>query len=82
MGERLNLLRGDVPLPAVAIRESALAHNIHAMAEWTGRHGFLFAPHGKTTMCPQIFRRQLETSRSALNVPPNSPGAERLDATV
>jgi D-serine dehydratase len=29
------------------------------MAEWTRKHGFAFAPHGKTTMCPSIFRRQL-----------------------
>ena len=60
MTGRPNLLRGDMPLPAVVIRESALAHNVRAMAEWTRGHRFALAPHGKTTMCPQIFRRQLE----------------------
>lgn len=55
-----NLLRGEIPLPAVVIRESALAHNVRAMAEWTRSHGFALAPHGKTTMCPRIFKRQLE----------------------
>jgi D-serine dehydratase len=53
-----NSLR-DLPLPVAVIRESALSHNIQSMADWTRRHGFQLAPHGKTTMCPAIFRRQL-----------------------
>jgi D-serine dehydratase len=60
VAEPQNLLRGDLPFPVAVIRESALAHNIRTMAEWTRAHGFALAPHGKTTMCPQIFKRQLD----------------------
>lgn len=60
MSRQLNPLRGDIPLPAAVIRESALAHNIAVMSAWTREHGFELAPHGKTTMCPKIFRRQLD----------------------
>jgi D-serine deaminase-like pyridoxal phosphate-dependent protein len=30
------------------------------MAAWAARHGLAHAPHGKTPMAPQLFRRQLE----------------------
>src|SRR5262249_15411002 len=53
-----NLLRGDLPLPALVLKESALARNIAVMAQWCGEHGILHAPHGKTTMAPQLFSRQ------------------------
>ena len=55
-----NLLAGDLPLPALVLRRSALEHNIARMARWCYEHGVLLAPHGKTTMAPQIFRRQLD----------------------
>src|SRR5689334_17485047 len=44
----------------MAIRASALDHNIALMAEHAREHGMALAPHGKTTMAPEIFRRQLE----------------------
>jgi D-serine dehydratase len=50
----------DVALPVTTLRADALAHNVSTMAEYCTRHGALFAPHGKTTMSPQLFRRQLE----------------------
>jgi D-serine deaminase-like pyridoxal phosphate-dependent protein len=55
-----NVLRGDLPLPALVLKESALAHNIALMAEWCQERGILHAPHGKTTMAPQLFSRQLD----------------------
>jgi D-serine deaminase-like pyridoxal phosphate-dependent protein len=55
-----NLLRGDLPLPALVLKESALEHNIALMAEWCAERGILHAPHGKTTMAPQLFSRQLD----------------------
>jgi D-serine deaminase-like pyridoxal phosphate-dependent protein len=55
-----NLLRGDLPLPALVLKESALAHNIVLMARWCEERGVLHAPHGKTTMAPQLFSRQLD----------------------
>jgi len=55
-----NVLRGDLPLPALVLKESALEHNIALMAEWCEERGILHAPHGKTTMAPQLFSRQLD----------------------
>lgn len=55
-----NLLRGDLPLPALVLKESALAHNIALMAGWCEERRILHAPHGKTTMAPQLFSRQLD----------------------
>ena len=54
-----NILRGDVPLPILAIREDAVAANIATMKAWCATHDVSLAPHGKTTMSPQLFRRQL-----------------------
>jgi D-serine deaminase-like pyridoxal phosphate-dependent protein len=55
-----NLLRGDLPLPALVLKESALAHNIALMVRWCEERHILHAPHGKTTMAPQLFKRQLD----------------------
>ncbi len=55
-----NLLRGDLPLPALVLKESALVHNIALMARWCEERRILHAPHGKTTMAPQLFDRQLD----------------------
>src|SRR5215471_16071219 len=80
MNSPLNLLRGDLPLPAVVLRESALEHNIQAMAEWTRTHGFLLAPHGKTTMCPQIFKRQLAAGAWGITAATSAQAAICLSA--
>lgn len=55
-----NVLSQDLPLPLLVLKESALAHNLRVMAGFCAHHGVLLAPHGKTTMAPQLFERQLE----------------------
>jgi len=55
-----NVLRGDLPFPVALLKETALAHNLSWMADFTRATGVLLAPHGKTTMAPQLFARQLE----------------------
>ena len=54
-----NVLRGDLPFPVAVLKESALAHNLEWMADFTRATGVLLAPHGKTTMAPQLFARQI-----------------------
>ena len=54
-----SLLEG-VSLPAAVIFEPALAHNIAWMQRFADDHGAKLAPHGKTTMTPALFRRQLD----------------------
>ena len=55
-----NVERGDLPLPLLVLRRSAVAHNLAVMARFCAETGALMAPHGKTTMAPQLFERQLD----------------------
>src|SRR5690348_5302393 len=57
-----------LPVPAMVLREPALEGNIRRMAAWCAENHFLLAPHGKTTMCPQIFRRQIDACAWAMTV--------------
>src|SRR5688572_6969345 len=50
-----NVLRGDVPLPLAVLKLSALAHNRRWMQKFLALSSAKFAPHGKTTMAPQLF---------------------------
>lgn len=55
-----NVLRGDMPLPLPVIKRDALAGNLQWMQGFASQHGVGLAPHGKTTMSPQLFARQLD----------------------
>lgn len=55
----LNLLRDDLPTPIAVLKQSALDHNSKWMRAFLEASGASIAPHGKTTMSPQLFRRQL-----------------------
>ena len=50
----------DLEPPFVVIRRSALEHNVSLMAAYCDEHDVSIAPHGKTTMAPQLWWRQLE----------------------
>jgi len=65
---RWSLLDGDLPLPQAVIRDSALAHNHAWMRDFTASTGVLLAPHGKTTMAPQIFAQQLAAGAWGITV--------------
>jgi D-serine deaminase-like pyridoxal phosphate-dependent protein len=49
----------DLPPPFCALRRSALEHNLRVMAAYCEPRGIAIAPHGKTTMAPQLWSRQL-----------------------
>lgn len=55
-----NILRGDVPFPSCAIREDIMARNSAWMVEFARLNGLDLCPHGKTTMAPALWRRQIE----------------------
>lgn len=55
-----NVLAGDMPLPLAVLKQSALIHNVQWMQNFVRERGIDLAPHGKTTMSPQLFRRQLD----------------------
>jgi D-serine dehydratase len=54
------LLREDLSLPTAVLYEDKLAHNLQWMQEFVATYGMKLAPHGKTTMAPKLFARQLE----------------------
>ena len=54
-----NVLAGDLPLPLALLKRDALEHNLAWMQTQAREWGIDLAPHGKTTMSPQLFRRQL-----------------------
>ncbi|KVR04692.1 amino acid deaminase [Burkholderia ubonensis] len=55
-----NLLAEDVSMPAAVLYEDRIEHNLKWMQAFVEEYGVKFAPHGKTTMAPQLFRRQLD----------------------
>ncbi|MEU5181022.1 amino acid deaminase [Streptomyces longwoodensis] len=57
---RRNLFTDGFATPVLALSAERLEHNLALMETYAARHGLAFAPHGKTTMAPQLFRRQLE----------------------
>jgi D-serine deaminase-like pyridoxal phosphate-dependent protein len=58
--ERRNLFTGGFTTPVLALSAERLQHNLELMETYAARHGLVFAPHGKTSMAPQLFRRQIE----------------------
>ncbi len=59
-GQGWNVLHEDLPLPLLTLRRSALVHNLEQMRQYCNAHGVQLAPHGKTTMAPQLFKMQLD----------------------
>ncbi|OEU85424.1 amino acid deaminase [Streptomyces abyssalis] len=57
--EHRNLFDGGFTTPVLALSAERLQHNLALMETYTQRHGLAFAPHGKTSMAPQLFHRQL-----------------------
>src|SRR5262245_32799435 len=53
------LLDEDLPLPAAVLLQSALEHNDRWLREFLSGWQASLAPHGKTTMSPQLFAQQL-----------------------
>lgn len=57
-----------LPTPLFTLSEPALAHNIATMAQWCADRGVELAPHGKTTMAPALWQRQLEAGGWGITV--------------
>ncbi|WP_229259612.1 amino acid deaminase [Duganella aceris] len=57
--QQWNVLRADTSFPVAVLKISAIQHNLEWMRRFCERHGAQLAPHGKTTMSPQLFSAQL-----------------------
>src|SRR5690606_16948889 len=53
------LLAEEVSLPAACLNQRRLEHNLAWMAEFIDHYQLKLAPHGKTSMSPALFLRQL-----------------------
>jgi D-serine deaminase-like pyridoxal phosphate-dependent protein len=60
------LFDGTFTLPVMVLKSAALRHNIETMADYCREQGVELAPHGKTTMAPQLFERQLAAGAWAI----------------
>ncbi|WP_332776369.1 amino acid deaminase [Polaromonas sp.] len=58
--QRWRVLDGDLPLPVALVKQQALQHNLSWMQRFATDQGLDMAPHGKTTMSPQLLKRQLD----------------------
>ncbi|MFF5445303.1 alanine racemase [Streptomyces sp. NPDC012888] len=66
--QRRDLYTGGFTTPVLTLDADALDHNLRALAAFCERHDLAFAPHGKTCMAPQLFRRQLELGAWGITV--------------
>ncbi|MCI1832492.1 MAG: alanine racemase [Bifidobacterium sp.] len=57
--EHRNLFDGTFPTPVAVLNGEALSDNIAWMTRYLGHMQVSIAPHGKTSMSPQLFKRQL-----------------------
>jgi D-serine deaminase-like pyridoxal phosphate-dependent protein len=57
--ERRSLFDGGFTTPLLTLSAPALEHNLTQLASYARAYGLAFAPHGKTSMAPQLFERQL-----------------------
>jgi len=54
-----NVVRGDMMLPLLTVRAGQMKANLRAMWDYAAYHGVHLAPHGKSTVCPQIYLEQM-----------------------
>jgi D-serine dehydratase len=62
------LLHEDLSLPTAVLYEDKLAHNLAWMQKFADAYGAKLAPHGKTTMAPKLFARQLNAGAWGITV--------------
>jgi len=63
-----NLLKGDLPMPVATLNATTIENNSRWMRSFTKKYGAHLAPHGKTSMSPQLFQRQIEDGAWAITV--------------
>jgi D-serine deaminase-like pyridoxal phosphate-dependent protein len=65
---RPSLFDGGFLTPIATLRADALDHNLDRMAAFCRDQAVDLSPHGKTTMAPQLFARQLDAGAWGLTV--------------
>ncbi len=58
----------ELPTPLLTLTCPALDHNVRVMADWCAARGLDLAPHGKTTMSPQLWSEQIDAGAWAITL--------------
>ena len=61
-----SLTAAGFTFPLLTLQRSALEHNVRTMARYCREHGVQIAPHGKSTMSPELHAIQLAAGARAL----------------
>ncbi|WP_437583117.1 alanine racemase [Paramicrobacterium sp. CJ85] len=59
---------GEFWTPLVALDDDAMRSNLEVMREWTSSRGLELMPHGKTTMAPALWQRQLDVGCTGITL--------------
>ena len=66
--QQWNVLKESLPLPLAVLKETTLLNNAKWMRDFLSKTGVLIAPHGKTTMSPQLFKLQMDMGAWGITV--------------
>lgn len=63
-----NPVLDEFATPLLVVDADALNHNLEVMADWVAARGLELMPHGKTTMAPALWARQLDAGATGITV--------------
>ncbi|WP_053202912.1 alanine racemase [Jiangella muralis] len=72
----------ELPTPVATLDAGALEHNLGVMSSYVRQHRVGLAPHGKTTMSPDLWRRQIDAGAWGITVATGWQLRVALDARV
>lgn len=75
-----NVFGGEFAAPLAVLRNTELEHNITAMQQWCAARDVALAPHGKTTLAPDLLRLQL--AAGAWGITMANPAQARIAAAA
>jgi D-serine deaminase-like pyridoxal phosphate-dependent protein len=58
----------DFPTPLLTLSAPGMQNNLRVLADWCSERGLDLAPHGKTTMAPQLWSDQLDSGAWAITL--------------
>lgn len=72
----------DLLYPLALLDQQALLHNISTMSQYCSQMDVALAPHGKTTMCPDIWKLQLDAGARGITAATTWQASVMVDAGV
>lgn len=76
------LTLSEFATPVMTVQSDALTHNERTVFEWAAEQGVVLAPHGKTTMAPELWQRLLDAGAWAITVATPWQASVAIDAGV